>query len=168
MGVIPSAKQIRDQIVKANKLHPDWTISRIASELGYSPLFIIEALHLGEIEGDFKRDEEKDTLVDVQWPERVSSSELLDDLYESIHKVVGYFNAKEMDIEEGLMWQWLNGVRPLMIEFTIDDLVMGDKIAKYDLTDPKDEKSVYTFLTLPENKDKQWGRKQFKVAPEEE
>lgn len=166
--MIPSAKQILDQIVKAHKLHPDWTISRIASELGYSPLFIIEALHLGEEHGDFKRDEEKDMLVDVQWLDRVSSSEQLDSIYESVHNVVSYFNAKEMDIEEGLMWQWLNGVRPLMIEFTIDDLVMGGKIVKYDLTDPKDEKSVYTFLTLPENKDKQYGRKQFKVAPEKE
>ena len=166
--MIPSVRQILDQMVKAHKLHPDWTISRIASELGYSPLFIIEALHLGEAHGDFKRDEENDTLVDVKWLDRVSSSEQLDHIYESVRNVVYYFNEKEMDIEEGLMWQWLNGIRPLMIEFTIDDLVMGNKIAKYDLTDPKDAENVYTFLTLPENKDKQWGTKQFKVAPEKE
>ena len=166
--MIPSANQILDQIVKAHKLHSDWTISRIASELGYSPLFIIEALHLGEAHGDFKRDEEKDMLVDVQGLDRVSSSAQLDHIYESVRNVVSYFNEKEMDIEEGLMWQWLNGIRPLMIEFTIDDLVMTDKIVKYNLTDPEDLKNVYTFLTLPENKDKKWGRKQFKVAPEKE
>ena len=55
---------------------------------------------------------------------------------------------------------WLPGAsatRLKMFAYTENEL------ATYELSDPKDKESTYTFITLKGNEDKLWGKKQFDV-----
>ena len=70
---------------------------------------------------------------------------------------------KIMDIVSGTLQAWCRGLKSSEIEMAINFLVKQNIIASYDLPDPKDKKSKYTFYTLAINKDSLWGTKQFKT-----
>lgn len=163
--MIPDRRIIANQICKASLIHPDWSVSEIATQLGYSTVFIIDALNYAEDMKFISRNLKKDTLLVKSAFKKLSSPDFGEDIFAlrmAIFRTLNAENLKEQDIEEGLMWQWSNGVRPIFIEIAIDALIGFDAIVKYDLTDPKDDKSVYTFLTLPDHVEHQWGKKQFK------
>lgn len=74
-------------------------------------------------------------------------------------------NKREIDMQWEHLSDWVLGYPPRYTLIVFKSLLAEEKIAMYQLTDPKDTKSVYDFYTLPENRDKLWGKKAFKVQP---
>lgn len=72
---------------------------------------------------------------------------------------------KEQDLEENYISNWTMGYQAHDLLISMKQLVNDKVIFTYDLTDPKDLKSTYTFYTLYENGEQMWGRKQFNEEP---
>lgn len=68
----------------------------------------------------------------------------------------------EADIVENTMKMWLRGYPSLDQLAALTLLVETNKMAEYEIEDGENK---YLFYTLYENKDKLWGRKQFKKDP---
>lgn len=72
---------------------------------------------------------------------------------------------KEQDLEEVYMSNWTGGYPSQDLLVAVRHLMQEQRVADYQLTDPKDLKSTYTFYTLFENREQLWGQKQFAVEP---
>ena len=66
---------------------------------------------------------------------------------------------KEMDLEEVYLSNWTLGYAADDVMIALNLLVGRQVLASYDI---EDGESTYTFFTLAANRDKEWGRKQFK------
>lgn len=75
---------------------------------------------------------------------------------------------KEMDLQWEFISNWLMGYAPRDVMIVLKKMLAEGTLSKYRLTDPKDNKSVYDFYTLPENRQHLWGAKAFKIQPTEE
>lgn len=156
--------QIRNEAEPVEKI----TMGKIAQELMYPPLFLINALDLGVSRGVLEHDYESDELKVVKEPASTHMGEEVNWLKNALEDKVRYENDRENDLSLGLVQQWCTGVRPSAAELALRRLVLDRVLAEYELTDPKDKDSVYTFYTLIGNKDKQWGKKQFKSEKKNE
>jgi hypothetical protein len=76
--------------------------------------------------------------------------------------------AKETDLQWEFLSNWLMGYAPRDVMIALRQMLASGTLEKYSLTDPEDDKSVYDFYTLPENRKYLWGTKSFKVQPTEE
>ena len=165
--MIPTQQELARQIAVMVELYPGKTTSEIAGELGYSPLFIINAINEAERMELLKNDRENDKLslvAPVDYEENggeVFGSENLR-LQDEIIRAVSDANAQEQDIELETMKYWCAGIRPSAFEIALHVLKQLGFIVTYKLADPYDPKSVYEFLTLANHKDERWGSKQFK------
>lgn len=83
---------------------------------------------------------------------------LIDTVYYCFEKA----NAEEKDLEENYMNNWLMGYAPQDHFIAIRRLLENKQLAQYEL---EDGENAYDFFTLYENRDKLWGRKQFKQDP---
>lgn len=72
---------------------------------------------------------------------------------------------KERDLEENYLTDWCHGYPGHDIIVAMKRLVENRQLNHYDLTDPKDLKSTYTFYSLFENSENMWGREYFKEQP---
>lgn len=158
------------QIAVLAKIHPKFTVSELAAALGWAPLFIVNALEEGRAMELFEVNREKDTLTVIPShplngeqtlsPMGVELARLTDEI---LYKVASA-NKEEQDVSlEQLQWSWLKGLPLAHVELAIEVLVHNKLVEGYQLSDPYDKESVYTFYTLAGgNKDNQWGSKQFK------
>lgn len=164
--MLPNTQELANQLSVLAELHPEMTVSELAAALAISPIFVVNALAVGVREKMFEHDQPEDMIkitspmefgksIDIFGPE-------IDRIAEEILVTIENLNVKEEDIEEGKLISWCRGIRPSAVEIALFALERTGYIAKYDLKDPKDEKSVYTFYTLPDNADNFWGLKQFK------
>lgn len=153
--------QIANELVVASLVKHTNNVSAIASELGYKPLLIVNALYDGDKLGKFKYNSDKDliTIGEEVEVEKLSVTESLSDLRGQIEKFIGHMNALEKDMTLDELQMFLPGTPELHIRMCV---YMSQTLTSYELKDPKDKKSVYTFVTLKENADKQYGKKQFK------
>lgn len=69
---------------------------------------------------------------------------------------------KETDLEEYSINQWFGGHPVQDIFVTLKRLIETQQLHEYEIEDGENK---YIFYTLYENRDKLWGRKQFKVDP---
>ena len=167
--MIPTTQELARQMAVMLELYPEKTTSEIAGELGYSPLFIINAMAEGVAMGLFTNDREADKLTlatPMDYDDEagqlfgVDNSRLQDEILRSIVDA----NETESDIEIGLYkYAWLAGVRESQIEIAIHVLKQIGFVMAYKLKDPADPKSEYEFLTLTSNFGQEWGKKQFKA-----
>jgi len=84
------------------------------------------------------------------------------------------FAIEEMDIEEEILSQFTMGHEPQDVEIAMKLLLQEEKLKTYRIIDSVVVKkatkkraaevaeSAYTFYTLPENYEKEWGRQNFK------
>lgn len=151
---------IVNEIIIASYLLKTNNVNVIASELGYQPILIINALFKGERDGKFVYIKKKQILnisEDVQIEALAVTEGVLENL-----AVIEEFIANENSIETDMSMDELRTFIPQCPELHIKiGLFVSDKLATYEYADPKDKESVYTFITLKENKDKVWGAKQF-------
>ena len=72
---------------------------------------------------------------------------------------------KENDLTIEEVEGWCQGYALHDIEIARKTLVEERVIGTYELTDPKDLQSTYTFYTLYEHSEQMWGKTRFKVQP---
>lgn len=170
--MMPTMQEIVWQIAAMHELHPKETVSEIAGRLLLSPLYIINALDEGEKMELFQRQRDKkgivtevlDTIAPINW-ETLSGDAFGTDIMRlqgEILRTINIANADANDVEDGMLQSWCRGIKPSAVEIALQLLYKQGIIAHYDLADPGDKKSVYTFHTLRPNAENQWGSKQFK------
>lgn len=153
---------IANELVVASLVKHTNNVSALASELGYKPLLIMNALYDGDRSGKFKYNSKKDTITiseDVE-VNSLAITESLSDLRQQLEQFIRNINALEKDMVIEELQMFLPGTPELHIKMCI---YLSNELTSYELNDPKDKKSVYTFVTLKENADKQYGKKQFKT-----
>lgn len=156
--------RIANEIMLASRIMHTNNISAIAGELGYKPMLLINALYFGTESGKFVYDKKKDIItIDPEVVvEQLEVTEGLQELREQIEIFVGYLNGDEKDMSlEELVVMLGNSTPKLHCQIAT---ATSQKLTAYQLLDPKDKQSEYTFYTLNENKDKLWGQKQFSTA----
>lgn len=165
--MIPTLREIAMQIAVMHELHPKETISELADRLMYSPIFIINALDEGDKMELFTRVKNTDTLVATS-PIDYSTVMGMEFGTENVRiqneilRVIGSANNDKMDVEDGTLHLWLRGIRPSEVEIALHILQKMDFVTKYELSNPADKKTKYSFYTLRINEGKKWGAKQFK------
>lgn len=95
------------------------------------------------------------------WDFGTELNELMDMILYSFRRLA----RKEHDLEENYLSNWTMGYKAMDVMIAMSVLLERGHLGTYQLTDPKDKESVYTFYTLAGNVDKQWGRANFKVQP---
>ena len=152
--------QIANEMLIAGRILHTNNVSTIAEELGYRPMLIITALYKAAETGKFTYDKKSDTItigedIDLN---NLQVTEATSELVELVEQFVTYLNTEEKDMTLEELMMLLGGVPILHLKMVA---FVSKKLTSYDFTDPKDKKSVYTFITLNENAEKQWGSKQF-------
>lgn len=163
-NIAKQLEQIANELAIMSKITKSNNVSFLAGKLGYRPAMIIVALQIGEDAGLFKYNKKKD-LIKV-------ADDKFDDLYkldvtnnsaeirDLIERLITIQNTREVDLSTDEI-AMLMGF-PTEVELLNLPISTSDKLSTYELSSGKDKKSVYTFVTLKENVDKQWGAKQFK------
>lgn len=152
--------QIANELIIASQLLHTNNVSRIAEEIGYRPMLIITALYRASENGKFTYNKKTDTISiaeDVS-VENLNVSEAMSELVDLMEQFITYLNGDEKDMSVEELMMLLGGVPDLHIKIAA---FVSKKLTTYELLDPKDKKSSYTFITLKENADKLWGQKQF-------
>lgn len=154
---------IANEIILASlELHTN-NISKIATELGYQPILIMNGLFAGEKAGKFVYDKKHDLIKNISEDLIIDQLSITEGLTESMEQIELFMEA-ENSIEVDLTIDEIRKFIPMFPELHMRiALRVNRKLVTYDLADPKDAKSVYTFITLKENADKLWGKKQFDV-----
>lgn len=155
---------IVNELIVSTKLLNTNNVTRIASELGYQPLLVINALSEGNRLGKFVYHRKHDTIDPTEGLaiDKLAVSENMRELGEQLAVFVADMNSREQDIWIVRLTEFVPGTTELQIRLAVHS---NADIAEYDLQDPRDKKSIYKFLTLTENLDKQWGAKQFIEPP---
>lgn len=158
--------QIGNEMIVASMVMHTNNVDRIAAVLMYSPVLIINALYAAEDAGKIKYNEKAKTFSiyeDVE-PSTLSITEHFlgnepeIDVKEEIVQLIRNLNKDEKDMSAEELSTWIPG--STAERFKIFAYVTPE-LAMYEIADPKDKQSVYTFLTLKGNEDKLWGKKQF-------
>lgn len=155
--------QIANELIIASQVKHTNSVSALAADLGYQPILIMNALNSGEKAGKFSYIKKKDIIIigeDVNI-DTLAISDGLADSREQVEIFISDLNDLEKDIWiDELHHDFIPGLPELHLQIAIHT---SKKLATYELSDPKDKKSKYTFITLKENLDKQFGKKQFET-----
>jgi len=148
--------------------NPKENVDAIAMDFKIPAALIINALYYGERVGIFTAKKEgpqyKEIVVPVVPDDTSDFGPDFDRVKSNILEVITNLNSDEEDITDDNLFIWL-GV-PLVVSKSALQLLLNEgKLTKYWIVDPKDPKSKYNFYTLTENKDKFFGKKQFKQQP---
>jgi hypothetical protein len=172
--MIPTTREIVWRIRAISELYPKDTVSEIAAKLGLSPIFIINALDEGEQLEWFQRKRDKkgavtevlEILLPINWGIADHDNTFGPDhrrIRDEIVCAITNANKEEQDIDLGTLMAWCRGINPSAVEIVLESLTKLNVLGAYDLADPKDVKSIYTFYSLKGNATNQWGTKQFKA-----
>ncbi len=89
----------------------------------------------------------------------------VDDLITMLEYAFKELAKTERDLDEVYISNWTLGHEAYDVMIALGYLIETRVLAQYDLTDPEDLKSTYTFTTLYENSEQMWGRKYFIKEP---
>lgn len=98
-------------------------------------------------------------------PDKWFFGEAIENIEDQLVYAFGQLGKKEADLDETEITNWLAGYIARDQLIAVKHAIETKKLATYELTDPKDLKSTYTFYTLYENGEQQWGKNRFKVKP---
>lgn len=153
-------EKIVNEIIIASRIMKTNSVSAIAGEIGYQPILILNALFAGERSGKWVYVKKKD-IIKISEDVEVDQLVVTDALIES-RETVEEFITNENGIEVDLTIDELRGFIPMLPELHLKIAIETSKLlTTYELADPKDKDSVYTFVTLKENAFNKWGEKQF-------
>lgn len=171
--MMPTTKEIVWQIAILHEMYPKETVSELAGRLMLSPLYVINALDEGEKMELFQRQRDEkgvvtevlDTIAPIDWKtlDGAVAGTDIQRLQAEVLRAISSANADENDVEDGMLQAWCRGIKPSALEMALRFLYKSGIIDHYDLADPGDKKSIYTFHTLRPNVENQWGIKQFKA-----
>lgn len=152
--------QIANEIILASVELKTNVVSKIASNLGYQPILIMNALSVGEKSGKFVYVKKKD-IIKISEDVELDALSVTDGLAESrvmIEIFIANQNAIEVDMTTDELHGFVPNLPPVHLSIAIRTSPL---LTTYDIADPKDKDSVYTFVTLKDNLDKKFGQKQF-------
>ena len=148
--------------------HPKATVDEIALDFKLPVAVIVNGLYYGERNGLYtakkKGPQYKEITVEAVPDVNADFGKDLERVKGLIYEVVTNVNSDEKDITDENLYIWL-GVPLIVSKVALRLLLNEGKLAKYTIADPKDKKSKYHFYTLIENKDKLFGKQEFKVQP---
>jgi hypothetical protein len=156
-------EQTTHKVVYLACQYPEKTLTEVIKLLALPAIDINTAMWHAEDEGWFKLGDTEDGTIEVlkkpaAWnfgPEETRLEKML--LY-AFQKL----NSKERDLEEFFVSQWTMGYASHDVLIAMRRLLETKKLAEYQIEDAENK---YIFYTLYENRDKQWGRKEFKIDP---
>lgn len=154
------------QIAFLVQQYPDHNIDKIISLIPVSPIHINTALWLA-IDLGFIEDpaDNGGKMILKKVPTEWELGEGVEDLKLMLVYAFSKLAKKEQDLEENYVSNWTMGYPAHEVMIALKQLVNNKVLATYDLTDPLDLKSTYTFYTLYENGEQMWGRKSFAEQP---
>jgi len=168
-----TSEQLARQMAVYSYVTKTKNVTSIAQAVGLTPLQITNAVFAGErldlftVKRDKKQVIEKIEVSDRQYAEIALTpynfGEAVANLVESIYEFVVNRNSVEHDVEEGSVIA-LSRTPDVMITVALEVLKNSKRVYVYDYGDPLDKESIYTFFTLPENKDKAWCHKDFRTT----
>lgn len=166
-----TSEQLARQIAVYSVLSKVKKVSAIAEAVGLSPLQITNAIFAGERLDLFKvvRDKKKTIdKIEVSPAQYDAIAMIPSNFGESVENIAGHIyefvanrNSVERDVEETTVIM-LARVPDAMITVALEIVKQSGVVHVYQYTDPSDQESTYTYLTLPENKDKKWYKADFK------
>lgn len=110
-------------------------------------------------------DPETGLMTVLKAPKAWEFGKAVTELQEMILYAYGKMNANETDQEEFDYSAWCMGYAAHDALIAMKQLLEQKKMAQYEVVDGE---NTYTFYTLYENGEQEWGRKQFKTEPTEE
>lgn len=163
-----NSEQIANILAFYAYYHPNETVDDIATEIKLPAGLIVNGLYAGDRLGLYKSvkvgPQFKEIVVATVPADTVDFGPDIERIKGIIFEIVTNVNSDQKDITDDNMYIWVGA--PLVItKVALQLLVNEGKLVKYRITDPKDVKSKYHFFTLPENKDKWFGRAEFKRKP---
>lgn len=123
---------------------------------------IWKAVELGLIT---EPDKETGKCTFLKDPDEWQFGSRVDDLIAMLKYSFAELAKTERDLDEVYISNWTVGHEAHDVMIAIGYLLDTRVLAQYDLTDPEDLKSTYTFTTLYENSEQMWGRKYFEKLP---
>lgn len=156
--------EIVNELLVSTQLLTTNNVTRIATEIGYQPLLIMNALSEGNRRGAFKYDMKKDTIDPAEGIEfdKLALTDGTRELGNQLAILISDLNSREQDIWIKRLSEFVPGVTELQLRLAV---YSNPDITEYDAQDPRDKKSIYTFITRTDNADKLWGTKQFIDPP---
>jgi hypothetical protein len=154
-------EQITNELIIASSILHTNKVSRIAEEIGYKPLIIMNGLWSGDADGKLTYNKKQDTITispDVAI-EHLLVTESMRELIDQLEIFIAFRNKDERDETTMDVVAFLGGTPELHVKIAV---LASKKLTSYELHQPGDKKSVYTFITLKENADKQFGKAAFK------
>lgn len=155
--------QNANKVVYLASQFPDHTLTQLIGLLQMPSIdintAIWKAIELGWLS---KPDSETGHIKVLQKPERWYFGEDIDDLQTTLLYAFEELATQETDMEEYSINAWLNGYPTHDFLVAMRVLIEDKQLHEYVIEDGKNK---YTFYTLYRNKDKLWGRKQFKSDP---
>jgi len=164
---MPTTQEIARQITMLVEISPLSTTSEIAQMLAYPPLFTINGIAAAVQAGYITQDRKKDMLTlsmnKLDYTQGAIFGETDARVREEIMQAVERANSKQDDQSVDQLKLWALGVPSSAIDMALHALAKMGAVVRYTLEDPQDPESKYEFITLPDNKGKDWGYKQFKT-----
>lgn len=158
---------IANEMLIAKAVMQTNSLDRIAGELQYAPILISNALYDGERSGKLIFNRKSRTIEageDVEVQRLAVSPEFFgvgnDDinLPEQLELLIRNLNSDQIDMSVEELATWLPGFSPVKIKMMV---YLNPVLTSYEVVDPGNKESVYTFISLAENATKLWGQKQF-------
>jgi hypothetical protein len=148
--------------------HPQEDVDFIATEFKLPVALIVNGLYFGDRSGLFKSVKKgpqfKEIVVSAVPDDNADFGKDMERIKAMMIEVITNVNTDEKDITDDNLFIWIGA--PLVIsKVALQLLVNEHELIKYRITDPKDPKSKYHFYTLPENREKFYGRAEFKRRP---
>lgn len=160
-----NSEQIANILAYYSYYNPKDDVDQIALDFKLPAALIVNGLYYGDKHHLFtvkkKGPQFKEIVTETPPADETDFGRDLDRIKGIIFEVISNLNTDEEDITDDNLFIWL-GVPLIVAKVALQILVNGGLLAKYRITDPNDPKSIYHFYTLIENKDKFYGKKQFK------
>jgi aromatic ring-cleaving dioxygenase len=163
-----NSEQIANVLAFYAYYHPKENVDQIAEDIKLPVSLIVNGLYAGDRLGLFKSvkvgPQFKEINVIAVPDDTADFGKDMERVKEIMLEVVSNVNSDKKDITDDNLFIWIGA--PLVISKVGVQLLLNEgKLVKYRITDPKDPKSKYHFLTLPENKEEMFGRAEFKRKP---
>ena len=144
-------------------VYPEHTLPQIIELLQMPAIDINAGLWYAQELGFLSQpDPDTNTAKLLKTPEVWTFGQAVYDLEEALLYCFRQLAEKETDMEETYLSNWTADYPSHDVTIALKHLEAINELAQYAI---EDDANMYTFFTLPVNKDKLWGKKQFKHDP---
>lgn len=151
------------------KRYPDKMLSEIVEQLAMPAIEINTAIwtavELGLIAEPSQVEDHVGEMKFLKAPKKWQFGAAVDNLLDMLEYSFKELAKTERDLDEVYVSNWTLGYDSHDVIIAVGYLLDTKVLAQYELTDPKDLKSTYTFTTGYDSREQMWGRKYFAEEP---